>query len=157
MTFDVLLNYVFIASKTFNFIISLHKAPCYKYFIAMLHYYRMEVFVCMCSKFFIICKAQGILVWRRKILFLFTLHGKYLVFLNKVFNWIGFWPYHSSGSQSPASLHCGPGSISDQIMWVLWWTERHWGRFSPSTSLSPANSHSTECSTFVNDLIISAM
>jgi hypothetical protein len=31
----------------------------------------------------------------------------------------------------------------------LWWTKWHWGRFSPSTSVSPANSHSTDCSTFV--------
>jgi hypothetical protein len=27
-------------------------------------------------------------------------------------------------------------------MWDLWWTKWHWGRFSPSTSVSPANSHS---------------
>jgi hypothetical protein len=27
-------------------------------------------------------------------------------------------------------------------MWGLWWTKRHWGRCSPSTSVSPAN-HST--------------
>jgi hypothetical protein len=26
-------------------------------------------------------------------------------------------------------------------MWGLWWTKRHWGRFSPSTSVSPANHH----------------
>jgi hypothetical protein len=24
-------------------------------------------------------------------------------------------------------------------MWGLWWTKQHWGRFSPSTSVSPAN------------------
>jgi hypothetical protein len=30
-------------------------------------------------------------------------------------------------------------------MWGLWWTKRHWGRFSPSTSVSPAN-HSTNFS-----------
>jgi hypothetical protein len=28
-------------------------------------------------------------------------------------------------------------------MWGLWWTKRKWGRFSPSTSVSPANHHST--------------
>jgi hypothetical protein len=28
-------------------------------------------------------------------------------------------------------------------MWDLWWTKWHWGRFSPSTSVSPANFHST--------------
>jgi hypothetical protein len=30
-------------------------------------------------------------------------------------------------------------------MWGLWSTKRHWGRFSPSTSVSPAN-HSTNFS-----------
>jgi hypothetical protein len=35
-------------------------------------------------------------------------------------------------------LDSRPGS-----MWVFWWTKRHWGRFSPSTSVSPANHHST--------------
>jgi hypothetical protein len=34
-------------------------------------------------------------------------------------------------------------------MWDLWWTMWHWGRFSPSTSVSPANSHSTECATII--------
>jgi hypothetical protein len=32
-------------------------------------------------------------------------------------------------------------------MWGLWRTKLHWGRFSPSTSVSPANSHSTDCFT----------
>jgi hypothetical protein len=31
----------------------------------------------------------------------------------------------------------------------LWWTKCHWGRFSPSTSVSPANSHSTDYSTLI--------
>jgi hypothetical protein len=34
-------------------------------------------------------------------------------------------------------------------MWDLWWTKRHLGRFSPSTSVSPANSHSTDCSILI--------
>jgi hypothetical protein len=34
-------------------------------------------------------------------------------------------------------------------MWDLWWTEWHWGTFSPSTSVSPTNCHSTDCSTFI--------
>jgi hypothetical protein len=29
-------------------------------------------------------------------------------------------------------------------MWDLWWTKWHWGRFSPSNSVSPANHHSTK-------------
>jgi hypothetical protein len=33
----------------------------------------------------------------------------------------------------------------------------YWGRFSPSTSVSPANSHSTNCSTLLNYLFIDAM
>jgi hypothetical protein len=31
-------------------------------------------------------------------------------------------------------------------MWDLWWEKWRWGRFSPSTSVSPANSHYTNCS-----------
>jgi hypothetical protein len=34
-------------------------------------------------------------------------------------------------------------------MWCLWWTKRHWGRFSPSTSVSPANHHSTNSSIII--------
>jgi hypothetical protein len=36
----------------------------------------------------------------------------------------------------------GPSSLPGS-MWGLWWTKRHWDRFSPSTSVSPANHHST--------------
>jgi hypothetical protein len=32
-------------------------------------------------------------------------------------------------------------------MWDLWWKKWRWGRFSPSTSVSPANLHSTSFST----------
>jgi hypothetical protein len=32
-------------------------------------------------------------------------------------------------------------------MWDLWWTKWCWDRFSPSTSVSPANLHSTNFST----------
>jgi hypothetical protein len=39
------------------------------------------------------------------------------------------------------------GSNPGLVMWDLWWTKWHWGRFSPSTSVSPANLHSTNCST----------
>jgi hypothetical protein len=34
-------------------------------------------------------------------------------------------------------------------MWALWWTVWHWGRFSPSTSVSPANHHSTNVSIII--------
>jgi hypothetical protein len=39
--------------------------------------------------------------------------------------------------------------IPGQVMWDLWWTKWHWGRFSPSISVSPANSHSISCSTLI--------
>jgi hypothetical protein len=39
-------------------------------------------------------------------------------------------------------------------MWDLWWTKWHWGRFSPSTSVSPANSHYTDCSPIIIIIII---
>jgi hypothetical protein len=32
------------------------------------------------------------------------------------------------------------------VKWDLWWTKWRWGRFSPSTSVSPANLHSTNFS-----------
>jgi hypothetical protein len=34
-------------------------------------------------------------------------------------------------------------------MWGLWWTKWHWGRFSQSTSVSPANLHSTNFSIII--------
>jgi hypothetical protein len=34
-------------------------------------------------------------------------------------------------------------------MWGLCWTKRHWGRFSPSTSVFPANHHSTNFSIII--------
>jgi hypothetical protein len=37
---------------------------------------------------------------------------------------------------------------SDQVVYNLWWTKRHWGRFSPNTFVSPVN-HFTDCSTLI--------
>jgi hypothetical protein len=54
------------------------------------------------------------------------------------------------------TLRSSPGSNPDQVMWDLKWTTWHWGEFCPSTSVSPANSHSTNCSTFTNHPIIQA-
>jgi hypothetical protein len=42
----------------------------------------------------------------------------------------------------------GPGSRPGS-MWDLWWTKRHWGRFSPSTSIPPADHHSTKFSIII--------
>jgi hypothetical protein len=39
------------------------------------------------------------------------------------------------------------GSKPGLVMWDLWWTKWRWGRFSPSTSVSPANLYYTIFST----------
>jgi hypothetical protein len=39
--------------------------------------------------------------------------------------------------------------VRSQVRWDLWWKKWYWGRFSPSTSVSPANSHSTNCSIII--------
>jgi hypothetical protein len=41
------------------------------------------------------------------------------------------------------------GSIAAQVMWDLWRTKWHWGSFSPSTSVSPTNSHSAKRSILI--------
>jgi hypothetical protein len=38
----------------------------------------------------------------------------------------------------------GPGLRQGLVKWDLWWTNWHYGRFSLSTSVSPANLHSTK-------------
>jgi hypothetical protein len=40
----------------------------------------------------------------------------------------------------------GPCSSRGLVKWDLWWIKWRWGRFSPSTSVSPANIHSTKFS-----------
>jgi hypothetical protein len=56
-------------------------------------------------------------------------------------------PRHSSSGYSLASHRGGPGSNPVIFMWDLWWTKWLWGRFYPSTSVFPANLHSTNFST----------
>jgi hypothetical protein len=51
--------------------------------------------------------------------------------------------------RSPVSDRGSSGSIAGHVMWVLWWTKWHCGMFSPNISVSLANSHSTNCSTFI--------
>jgi hypothetical protein len=58
-------------------------------------------------------------------------------------------PCRTSGGYSPVSHSGGPGSSPGQVIWDLWWTKWHWGSFSPSTSVSPVNSHSIYCSTLI--------
>jgi hypothetical protein len=54
--------------------------------------------------------------------------------------------YRSSESYSLAFHRGGRGSSTLQIVRFLWSTERHWGRFSPSTSISLSFIYSTKCS-----------
>jgi hypothetical protein len=55
------------------------------------------------------------------------------------------WSLHTSATtwESRAVAQAGsrwlPTAAARVRMWGLWWTKRHWGRFSPSTSVSPAN------------------
>jgi hypothetical protein len=42
-----------------------------------------------------------------------------------------------------------PGSNPGLVKWDLWWTKWLWGRFSPSTSVSPANLHCTKFSIII--------
>jgi hypothetical protein len=39
--------------------------------------------------------------------------------------------------------------MAGQVMWDLWWTQCYWGRFSPSTSVSPATHHSAKFSILI--------
>jgi hypothetical protein len=58
--------------------------------------------------------------------------------------------YTSALAQLSSAFHRGcPGSIPGQVMWILRWTMWHWGRFSPSTLVSPAKYHSSDRSTMI--------
>jgi hypothetical protein len=57
-------------------------------------------------------------------------------------------PCCSPSGLTLVSHRSGPGSRLGS-MWGLWWTKRHWGRFSPSTSVFPANHHSTNFSIII--------
>jgi hypothetical protein len=41
------------------------------------------------------------------------------------------------------------GSSPGLVMWDLWWTKWRWGRFSLSTSVSPANLHGPQSSSSI--------
>jgi hypothetical protein len=64
---------------------------------------------------------------------------------------------HSSGRFSPASHSGAQGLILSRIMWDMWWTKWHWSRLFQSTSVSHANSHSTNYSIIMNHPIIDAI
>jgi hypothetical protein len=52
------------------------------------------------------------------------------------------------------AVSCWLATVAAQVcvragMWGLWWTKQHWGRFSPSTLVFPANHHSTNFSIII--------
>jgi hypothetical protein len=49
---------------------------------------------------------------------------------------VRYW--RRSGGEAPEFNSGGPGSSLGQVMWDLWWTERHWGLFPPSCLVFPA-------------------
>jgi hypothetical protein len=63
-------------------------------------------------------------------------------------------PVHSKGHKPSRCafshrLSIAVARVPGQVMWNFWWTKWYWGRFPPSTSVSLANSHSTDCSTLI--------
>jgi hypothetical protein len=62
--------------------------------------------------------------------------------------WLSICIVHLTIRLVPAFPQRRPRSIPGVVTWDLWWTKRHWGRFSPSTSVSPAN-RSTDCFTLI--------
>jgi hypothetical protein len=48
-----------------------------------------------------------------------------------------------------ASHRGDSSSIPRYVMLDLWMTQWYWGRFSPSTSVSPANFYSSKCSVLI--------
>jgi hypothetical protein len=58
-----------------------------------------------------------------------------------------WWKHVKCLTVLPTSHRGGLGSRPGST-WNLWWTKRHWGRYSPSTSVSPAN-HSTNFSIII--------
>jgi hypothetical protein len=56
------------------------------------------------------------------------------------------WDSNKSPPKYESKALVFPGSLPGLVKWDLWWTNWRWGRFSPSTSVSPANFHSTKFS-----------
>jgi hypothetical protein len=51
------------------------------------------------------------------------------------------------------SYYSSPGLNLGQVMCYMWCTKWYWCRFSPSTSVSPANSYFTNSFTFISHSI----
>jgi hypothetical protein len=91
--------------------------------------------------------------WCSSLLFFFC----FLLLCSCVYSLKERRPCHSSSGYSGLHIGATPSSIPGRVTWDLWWTKRHWGRFPPRTSVSPANSHSTNCSVFINHPVTDAM
>jgi hypothetical protein len=52
------------------------------------------------------------------------------------------------------SHRCGLASVTGHVIWDLLLKNLNWGRFSTSTSASPVNSDSSNCSVFINHFVI---
>jgi hypothetical protein len=83
------------------------------------------------------CRCSSLLASRSLSLFLFLYLLATLLLASIAINYERR-PCHSSRGYSPTSYRGGPGLIPGQVMWDLWWIERHWDRFSASTSVCPA-------------------
>jgi hypothetical protein len=58
-------------------------------------------------------------------------------------------PQPSTLPRAPDRLLVTIANLKPFVYYNKLWTTWHWGSFSPSTSASPANSHSTNCSKFI--------
>jgi hypothetical protein len=59
------------------------------------------------------------------------------------------------GASLRLSIRAAP--VQSQVRSCGIWTKWYWGGFFPRTSVSPANSHSSNCSTFINHPVIGAV
>jgi hypothetical protein len=68
----------------------------------------------------------------------------------KLFSLSMIWKRAGHGSRVVQGMHCGRAiAQAGLVKWDLWWTKWRWGRFSPSTSVSPSNLHSTKFSIII--------
>jgi hypothetical protein len=99
----------------------------------------------------IFCDHRGSEVWNYWDTFHYQKQKKKSQFLRAIFSrfFHGFLVFATGRAVAQAVSRWLPTAAArcsrPDSMWGLSWTKRHWGRFSPSTSVSPAN-HSTNFS-----------
>jgi hypothetical protein len=64
-------------------------------------------------------------------------------------SWNTYTPQNLVWYTGRVTSHRFPTAAAQVWFQVMWETKWYWGRFSPSTSVSPANSHSTDYSTLI--------